>query len=352
MTRKSHSITIRDVARQADVSVATVSRFINRNAPVSAEVAERISKVMTELNYVPHAAARHLATRRTRSIGLLLTTINYDFFSPLLSGLEKVVAENHHNLLVATYRADLRKEYPPPVGPHNTDGVVIFADAVKEDQLAQWHRMNFPMVLVHRTPPPHLNIPYVTVENKAASRRIVDHLIEVHGRRHIVFTRGLVDHEDSHWREMGYKDALEAHGIAYDPKLVVNGEFDREVTYREMKTFLSNNHPVFDAVFASDDDSALGVIRALQDVGMSVPDQVSVVGFDDQHFSCILPLPLTTVRAPTEAVGRAAGQQILNMILGEPAEQKILLPTEVVIRQSCGCSARKSMPKEVIAQKR
>jgi DNA-binding LacI/PurR family transcriptional regulator len=339
MTRKSHSITIRDVARQADVSVATVSRYINRNAPVSPEVAERIGKVMAELNYVPHAAARHLATRRTRSIGLLLTTINYDFFTPMLSGLEKVVAENNHNLLVATYRADLRSDYPPPVGPHNTDGVVVFADALQEEQLAQWFRMNFPMVLVHRTPPPYLNIPYVTVENKAASRKIVDHLIEVHGRRHIVFTRGLENHEDSHWRELGYKASLEAHGIPYDPRLVIRGEFDRNVTYQEMGAFLSNSHPDFDAVFASDDDSALGVIRALSDANINVPGAVSVVGFDDQHFSCILPLPLTTVRAPTEDVGRMAGKQLFKLILGESAEQTLLLPTELVIRQSCGCSA-------------
>lgn len=338
MTRKSHSITIRDVARQADVSVATVSRYINRNAPVSPEVAERISKVMAELNYVPHAAARHLATRKTRSIGLLLTTINYDFFTPLLSGLEKVVAENSHNLLVATYRADLRKDYPPPVGPHNTDGVVVFADALQEEQLAQWYRLNFPMVLVHRTPPPYLNIPYVTIENKAASRKIVDHLIEVHGRRHIIFTRGLENHEDSHWRELGYKASLEAHGIPYDPRLIIRGEFDREVTYQEMSAFLANNHPDFDAVFASDDDSALGVIRALNDADIPVPEAVSVVGFDDQHFSCILPLPLTTVRAPTEEVGRMAGLQMFKLLQGETADPMTLLPTEIVIRQSCGCT--------------
>src|SRR5678815_1459075 len=165
MTRRSSSVTIRDVARKARVSVATVSRYINRNAPVSTEVAERLSQVMIELRYVPHAAARNLASRKTRVIGLLLNNLHNDFFVPLLNGVEAVVRQKGYNLIIATYHASSRDHRQPPIGPHNTDGLLVFSDGLVDDDLANLNECGFPMVLVHRTPPPSLPIPSVTVEN-------------------------------------------------------------------------------------------------------------------------------------------------------------------------------------------
>src|SRR5512147_2555615 len=127
MTRRSSSVTIRDVARQAGVSVATVSRYINQNAHVSAEVAERLDQVMGKLRYVPHAAARNLASRKTRVIGLLLNNLHNDFFVPLLNGVEGVVRKKGYNLIIATYHAKSLDHTQPPIGPHNTDGLLIFS---------------------------------------------------------------------------------------------------------------------------------------------------------------------------------------------------------------------------------
>src|SRR5690348_16262638 len=115
MTRRSSSVTIYDVARQAGVSVATVSRYLNQNAPVSLEVADRLDKVMTELRYVPHAAARHLASRKTRVVGLLLNNLHNDFFVPLLNGIESIVRKKGYNLIVATYHASSRDNSQPPI---------------------------------------------------------------------------------------------------------------------------------------------------------------------------------------------------------------------------------------------
>src|ERR671926_218616 len=146
MTRRSSSVTIRDVARQAGVSVATVSRYINRNAPVSAEVGERLSRVMTDLRYVPHAAARHLASRKTRVVGLLLNNLHNDFFVPLLNGVEAVVRQKEYNLIIATYHANNRDHMQPPIGPHNTDGLLVFADGLVDEDLASLNSKGFPMV--------------------------------------------------------------------------------------------------------------------------------------------------------------------------------------------------------------
>jgi LacI family transcriptional regulator len=115
--RRSDSVTIRDVAKQAGVSVATISRFINQNAPVSAETAERIQQVLLDMDYRPYAAARHLVTRRTQTIGLLLYSLQTDFFLPLLNAIESAVSENQYNLLVASYKSPVRKDSQPPLGP-------------------------------------------------------------------------------------------------------------------------------------------------------------------------------------------------------------------------------------------
>src|SRR5687767_9488406 len=181
MTRRSSSVTIRDVARQAGVSVATVSRYINRNAPVSTEVAERLNQVMTKLRYVPHAAARNLASRKTRVIGLLLNNLHNDFFVPLLNGVEAVVRRKEYNLIIATYHANSRAVMPPPIGPHNTDGLLVFSDGLVDEDLANLSGSGFPMVLVHRTSPSDLRIPSVTVENIDVTQRLIEHLIQVHG---------------------------------------------------------------------------------------------------------------------------------------------------------------------------
>jgi DNA-binding LacI/PurR family transcriptional regulator len=340
MTKRSSSVTIRDVARQAGVSVATVSRYINRNAPVSTEVAERLSQVMTELRYVPHAAARHLASRKTRVIGLLLNNLHNDFFVPLLNGVEAVVRKKGYNLIVATYHAVSRNEMPPPIGPHNTDGLLVFSDGLVDEDLANLAANGFPMVLVHRTSPPSINIPSVTVENLEITQKLVEHLIQEHGKRRILFLRGPLNQEDSNRREVGYKAALAANNIPFDENLVLNGEFERDIAYEALDHFLGNGKRVaFDAVFAGDDDAAIGVLKALHKHSFRIPEDVAVIGFDDLGFAPFLNPPLTTVRAPTESVGRIATERLFALLENHPSEEMVVLPTEIIFRRSCGCPA-------------
>ncbi len=338
MTRRSSSVTIRDVARQAGVSVATVSRYINRNAPVSAEVADRLHQVMSDLRYVPHAAARHLASRKTRVVGLLLKNLHNDFFVPLLNGVETVVRSKNYNLIVATYHATSQNTMPPPIGPHNTDGLLIFSDGLIDEDLVNLHASGFPMVLLYRASPPSLNIPSVTVENLEITHKLVEHLIQVHGKRRILHMRGPIHQEDSIWREAGYKSALAANGIPFDEDLVLNGEFDRDTAYQALNDFLcSEKRVAFDAVFTGDDDAAVGVLKALHKHNYRIPDDVAVVGFDDLGVSPFLNPALTTVRAPTETVGRIAAENLFAALENQSLNEAVILPTEIVFRRSCGC---------------
>jgi LacI family transcriptional regulator len=340
MRKRSSSVTIRDVARQAGVSVATVSRYINRNAPVSPDVSERLEHIMIELKYVPHAAARHLASRKTQVIGLLLNNLHSDFFVPLLKGVEAVIREKGYNLIIATYHADNRMETQPPIGPHNTDGLLVFSDGLVDGDLERWHEGGFPLVLVHRTPPPFLSIPSVTVENVAITHQLIDHLIKVHGKRRILFMRGPKRQEDSARRETGYKSALQANGILFDENLVLDGDFERDIAYQVLSKFLENGRQVaFDAVFTGDDDAAIGVLQALRKHDIKVPEDVAVVGFDDLGFAPFLNPPLTTVRAPTETVGRVATERIFGLLNDKLSDDVVILPTEIIYRRSCGCNA-------------
>jgi len=329
--------TIADVARRAGVSIATVSRVLNRTAPVEAGTAERVRAAVTELNYVPHAAARTLASRKTNTLGLLLPEIGGEFFQPLLRGIEAGASEAGYDLLIHSTHMPHAETAPwRPLGEHNTDGLLIFTDSVDLDELTRLDRIGFPIVLLHQSPPKTLTIPVVTVENQSGTQNIVGHLIEVHHRSRIAFLQGPQGHEDSQGREKGYRQALSKHGLPFDPRLVARGEFDADKAQEAVAGLLRDGVD-FDAVFSGDDDSAIGVMQALRLAGRKIPQDVSIAGFDDSIFAQIMTPPLTTVRAPMEQVGRAAIRQLVRLICGEEVEPRLVLPTELIVRQSCGC---------------
>lgn len=337
MNRKSSPATIRDVARKAGVSAATVSRYINNTVPVSKAVARRVQQVMDELNYVPHAAARQLATQKAHAIGLLLTTFYMDFFAPLVGGIESVAQEAGLDLLVAARQTANQANKSIPIGPHNADGLIVFVGTLDDDEILELYRAGFPMILIYHSPPEGAHIPSVSVSNESAARGIVDHLIEVHDRRRIIFLRGPASQEDSMWREKGYQESLTAHGIEVDPALILSGDYTRTRAYQAMSEFLENGHRDFDAIFTGNDDAAVGVLNALSEKGLRVPEDISVAGFDDMQISAFMTPPLTTVRAPTAGVGQTAAQHLLKVLAGQDVPSVTLLPTDIVIRHSCGC---------------
>lgn len=339
MTRKSSSVTIRDVAQKAGVSPATVSRYLNDSAPISPEVAERIQKVMSELQYVPSAAARQLAMQKSHAIGVLLTDMYSVFFPPLISGLESIVQQEGYNLLVASRRAGDGVDTQIPIGPHNADGLIVFPGSLTDDEILKLHQAGFPLVLIYQSSPEGANIPSVMVWNKRATKELIDHLIEAHHRRSIVFVRGPANNEDSQRRELGYQESLEAHGIACNPNLIISGEYNRNDAYQAMSKFLQNEPPDFDAVFTGNDESAIGIMNAISEKGLRIPDDISVVGFDNLELSAFLTPPLTTINAPTEGVGKTAAQYLFKLMANQEVDPVTLLSTQIVIRRSCGCSA-------------
>jgi DNA-binding LacI/PurR family transcriptional regulator len=338
MPKKTGSPTIRDVAKLAKVSIATVSRALNQSdAPVAPKTLERIQKAVAKLNFVPHSAARSLSSSKKNTIGLLLPHIGWDdYFPPLLRGVEMGAHENGFDLLIASRRFNDANGYRA-IGPHNTDGIVVFTDSLSNEELIELHKKNFPFVLLHRTPPDNLPIPHVQFENKAGARKIVDHLIEVHHCKKIAFLSGPQGNEDSYWREMGYRASMEAHGLKIDSDLIAPGNFEDADARLAVEKWLGKKKKM-DAIFAADDDSAFGALEALKDAGRLVPDDVAVVGFDDLPTARFCNPPLTTVRATISDAGYRATQMLAELISGNETQSLALLPTELVIRRSCGCA--------------
>lgn len=335
MKHKPAPATISDVAKHAGVSIATVSRVLNATTPVQADKAERVRRAIAELNFVPRPAARMLASRKTNTIGLVFSEIRGAFFPQLLKGIEAQLHEAGYELLVYSTHSD-RPIKRKPIGEHNTDGLLVFTTSLEKEEIARLHKINFPMVLMHEMPPDGTDIPVITVENKDGAAMLVSHLIEQHGRRRIVFLRGPEGHEDSQWRERGYREALAAHDIPIDETLISSGDFDQETAYHAVHKLIQDGIE-FDAVFSGDDDAAIGVYRALKESNRLIPDDVAVAGFDDVEFARYISPPLTTIRAPIEEVGREAVRQLLRLLSGKQAECLVLMRTELVIRQSCGC---------------
>ncbi len=336
MANENHSrITLEDVAREAGVSAMTVSRVINKSGAVSTQTAERVFEAIADLNYIPHRGARVLAGRKTHTLGLLFPEIGGVFFSELIRGIEAVVNENGYALLIYSTQGRPKEQssLDMPLGDHNTDGLIIFTDSLADSLLLRLYANGFPMVLLHRSAPEGVQIPCVTFENKKGARQMVSYLIGC-GYERIVFLAGDPDNEDAYWREMGYREALAEAGIAFDPALIGRGAFDDQVAEESVLTLLQAG-AIPDAIFAADDESARGAMRALRHFGLRIPEDVAVAGFDDALLSQYLNPPLTTVRAPIEEAGRVAAQQLLNLIHTGQAEDLILLPTELVIRESC-----------------
>jgi len=337
MTTKTRPPTIADVARHADVSIATVSRVLNGTVPVQVEKAERVRLAMNELKFVPRSAARILASRKTNTIGLVFSEIGGAFFPHLLKGIEAELHAVGYELLIYSTRID-HPTQRKPIGEHNTDGLLVFTTSLEPEELKRLYHLNFPLVLLHETPPSDMNIPVIAIENKDGAEMLVNHLIEKHHRRRIVFLRGPEGHEDSEWRERGYRQSLDLHNIPYDEALIHVGGFEEDQAFAAIQKLLADGIE-FDAVFAGDDDASIGVYRALKQAGRLIPQQVAVAGFDDVQFSRYLSPALTTVRAPIEEVGREAVRQLTRLINGEQAQALTLMRTELVIRESCGCIA-------------
>ena len=327
---------IREVAQLSGVSIATVSRVLNGSAPVREETRQRVLERVRELDYVPNGAARTLVRRRSQVIGVVINTgdahpdLKHPFFGEVLVGLRQALGASHYDLLLFT----AREGFLHRAVHHQLDGLVLMGVDRRDPDLRGALERGIPAMNVD------LDVSgrragYVMSDNVGGARLATRHLIEL-GHVRIATITGLSNTKPAIDRLRGYREELAAHRLSYRSTYVRKGDFYSASGHEQTHRLLALQRPPT-AIFAASDEMAIGAVSAIHEAGISVPGDVSVIGFDDIDSASLLRPPLTTIRQNKTALGRVAGDSLIRLIDDDHAKPpKVALPVELVERQSAG----------------
>jgi DNA-binding LacI/PurR family transcriptional regulator len=326
-----------DVAARAGVSRTTVSFVLNdrANTGIAEETRERVLRAAKELGYHAHGPARALAGGLSMTIGLvLLQTPDQVAADALLAetllGIADEARSDGYRVLVEALSPDGQR-YSDIVRSRRVDGLIVSGPRADDLELRGIVRDGFPVILQGSLP--GLPVPSVDVDNRTGAAAAVAHLVGLGHRRIGIVTNAPLSYTAAADRLAGYRDALGASGIEDDGALVAEGAFDAASGYSATRALLRRAGGLT-AIFVASDIVAFGALRALREAGLRVPDDVSVVGFDDIPLACHFDPPLTTVRLPARGLGAAAGRALIDRLAGRPVTNRTLLATELVVRDS------------------
>jgi len=301
---------------------------------------QRVLEGAEKLGYVPYAAARALVRQRAQVVGLVLARssrhLSSDvFITQIIEGLLEVFRQHDISLLIDVVDPEHREDaYVQLARAKRIDGILFSGPRLDDEALPGLEREGFPIVLIGQLPESELCM--VDIDNRAAARKAVAHLVECGRRKIACITNAQSSYSAACERLEGYKLALQDGGLAYDPALVRFGDFTIDSGYACMNDLLAEGMD-FDAVFVASDTLALGAHTSLAEHGLSVPQQVAMVGFDDLPIARYMDPPLTSVHLPVTDLARQAGETLLALMNGKPVERRsIILDTYLVVRESCG----------------
>ncbi len=328
--------TIRDVAREAGVSIATVSRVFNDSSLVSADTIAQVRAVAARLNYWPNGVARSLITNRTHALGVLLPDMYGEFFSEVIRGIDLAARTHGFHILVSGSHADseaLVEALRSMSG--RVDGMIVMAPDVQAPTAIAGFASHCPVVLLN----PGQDVDScdtITIANHDGAHEMVQHLVAL-GHRHIAMVRGPASNLDAEQRLQGYRAALREAGLGPADELEVVGDFTEPSGYEAVTTLLGRpQRPT--AIFVGNDHMAIGVMSALGEAGIRIPDEIAVAGFDDIAMARFTTPPLSSVRVNTALLGERAVELLLRARRAGNTgpRQHEVLPTSLAIRSSCG----------------
>jgi LacI family transcriptional regulator len=332
--RRKNPVKIQDVAAAAGVSVSTVSRVLNNKDDVSLETFERVNEVIDNLGYTSSLAARSMRSHKTNVIGLIMPDAGEPFPIEVMKGVNSAIAALDYDLLIYTcgdyrkhFAANREKKYVSLLNNSITDGVIVITPVSKH------FTNNAPVVAVD----PHFGsteYPAVISTNKEGVIEAMNYLFEL-GHRRIGFISGRSDLKSAERRLRGYQDSLAKAGIPLNPDLIAHGDYSAEAGLRCARQLLNLPLPPT-AIFAGNDQSALGVYQAAQEAGLSIPGDLSIIGFDNIPDAALVNPGLTTIDQFIREMGKIATEMLVKLIEGETLENKVVkTTTHLVIRESC-----------------
>jgi LacI family transcriptional regulator len=326
--------TIRDVARRAQLSVATVSRALNGFDNVSEQARERVAAAVRDLGYVPHAGARSLSLSRTNAIGVVLPDLHGEFFSEIVRGMDREASRSGYLLLLSNLHGSTEQATLALKAMHGrVDGLIVMAPNLSAEDLAAALPARLPSVLINtREIGPRAKI---HLDNAAGVIAVVDHLAAL-GRKRIVHIAGPSGNLDADERAAAFEDACASKGLDYE---ILRGDFEQGSGERAVASLVAGGQR-FDALFAGNDNMAIGALKALQAAELWVPTDVAVVGFDDIPLA--RHLGLTTVRVRINELGERALARLLECMSKTDSGGEELHAPELVIRSTTGGSVEKS----------
>lgn len=315
------------------MSISTVSRVLNRSGPVSKQTQERVLAAVAQLGYYPNSLARGLVTKRSGGIGATVTDLSDPFFGLMLKGIEERVEQGGMHLVVTDGHGQVHAERESLafLTRHNADAIIAYLQQLPDREVLEWARPDRPLVLIARRVPA-LESRCLYIDNVLGGAVATRHLLAM-GHHRIAHISGPMSLVDGRHRLRGYRLALEEAGIPFDGDLVVEADFTPNGGAAAMSRLLGRGRP-FSAVFAANDQMAAGAMDVLRRRRLRVPEDVSVVGFDDLPMVRYLYAPLTTVRQPVLEMGRAAAELALAALRGEGVEVSRGFEPELVVRHS------------------
>lgn len=324
---------IKDVAKKAGVSISTVSRVVNESKVVKAETQRRVMEAIEELGYKPNAIARSLKIKNTKTIGIMIPDISNQFYPEVVRGVEDIANMYKYNIFLCNTDRDGEKElqYFDVLAEKQVDGIVLMGNEVSEELYNRIKLLNIPVVLIGAD---YMDIPSVTIDHEKAGKAMVKYLIKKGHSSIGLITGKFTDPAYGVARLEGYKSALEEENIEFLSQYVVEGDLRYKSGYEGAKKLLDlKNSPT--AIFAATDEMAIGVLRAAQEMQIRIPEELTVVGFDNLDISDKIYPALTTVAQPMYELG-AIGMRVLTKILNDDAleSEKIILNYSIIERES------------------
>lgn len=328
-------ITIKDVAKKADVSVATVSRVINNQGGYSEKTKQRVLEVIEELGYHPNAIARGLVGKRTKTIGLLVPDLTSTLPIELLKGVEKVVHKMGNSVILCNTELEGRKtmDYLRLLNEKQIDGIIYASHELKEEYYRYIKEMNVPLVLL-ATQSNRFPVPFVKVDDRLAVYSAVSYLIEKGHRKIAMISGGEHDVIAGLPRIEGYKAAMSDHGLSINKNWIIQTDgFFFEDGKKGFLELISQN-PDVTAVLAGSDDMAVGILSAAYNLGIKVPDDLSLMGYDNLKIAEMAVPTLTTVAQPFEKMGERAAEMVFEMLTTGNMVESYYFPHKIIERQS------------------
>jgi DNA-binding LacI/PurR family transcriptional regulator len=329
----ARAVSIKEIARLAQVSHSTVSRALRHSPLVNPETAERIRRIAEESGYCPSGPARSLVTRHTETIGVVVTSIADPFHADVVGGIEEAANERGFSVFLANSNADPERELRVvrSFQQRRVDGLIVAASRVGALHLSALSRMRIPIVLVNNQHPSEF-VHSVAIANAQAAREATRHLVAL-GHRRIAYIGDRFGYQSDTERFAGYRQALAEADLPFEPELVVHGNGKPDGAPPAVARLLALAAPPT-ALFCYNDMTALGALRYLRSCGLRVPEDLSLVGFDDLFLAEYTDPPLTTMRQPMWQMGRAAARMLLDLLEGSATVDNVQMPAELILRQS------------------